>query len=289
MNKKLITIIMIICMISLIVTGCENNIVEKSIDQAKRQIESKEYDKALISLQTALDEEKESKEASELFSIVNNYQKAKELAIDGNYEEAKKVIDKIDSKYMNYAIRDDVELLKQQIKDRIKESELVNDNLSKLLILIDEKNYEDSNILVEEIYKSVLNQEQKNKLDVLKARIESELYEIEEQAKVIEESKLEQTETEVEESTFTKRRAIEFLCESNSFYKEFDIIDDSGQYYFGKGENKVISISLWECEYNSSNGLRYYSYSLDDLEMIEQGGTGTIEHGYIYENGTIEY
>lgn len=218
MRKKLIAFIMLILALGLV--GCGNSIVKKSIEQAKASIESKEYDKALLSLEMALDEDNNNEEAKKLYSIVDKYQKAKKLLEGNNADEAKKSLDEMDSEYVNYTIKEDVDLLKQQVEDKIKEIELVNSNLSKLLNLADEKKYDEANALFEEINKSSLNEEQKTKLDELRTRIDSELAEIEAQKKAEEEARLaeearrlEEERAKLEESnkTITVDKAIELV------------------------------------------------------------------------------
>ena len=118
MRKKLIVGIMLI--LALGITGCGNSIVKKSIEQAKTSIEIKEYDKALLSLEMALDEDNDNEEAKKLYSIVDKYQKSKKLLEENNVDEAKKSLDEINGEYVNYTIKDDVDSLKQQIEDKIK-------------------------------------------------------------------------------------------------------------------------------------------------------------------------
>ena len=93
MRKKLIASIML--MLGLALTGCGNGIVKKSIEQAKSAIEIKEYDKALLSLEIALDEENYNEEVKKLYSIVDKYQKSKKLLEENNIDEAKKSLDNI--------------------------------------------------------------------------------------------------------------------------------------------------------------------------------------------------
>ena len=186
MRKKLIASIML--MLGLALTGCGNGIVKKSIEQAKSAIEIKEYDKALLSLEIALDEDNDNAEAKKLYSIVDKYQKSKKLLEENNIDDAKKSLDHISDEYVNYTIKDDVNSLKQKIEDKIKEIKLIDSNLTKLLGLVDEKKYDEANILFEEINKGSLSEEQKIKANELKTRIDTELVEIETQKKSEEES-----------------------------------------------------------------------------------------------------
>ena len=102
-------------MIGLIFVGCGNSVVKQSIEQAKNAIESKEYHKALASLELALDEDKDNEEANKIYSIVDGYQKAKKLVDENKIIEAKEIIDGINSDYINYAIKEDIDNLKSQV------------------------------------------------------------------------------------------------------------------------------------------------------------------------------
>ncbi|MDZ7548543.1 hypothetical protein, partial [Clostridium perfringens] len=108
MRRKLIPMIIMIIAFTLGLVGCGNSIVKNSIEQAKTEIESKEYDKALASLQLALDEDKDHEEANKLYSIVDEYQKAKKLVDENKIYESKKVLDEIDTEYVNYGIKEDI-------------------------------------------------------------------------------------------------------------------------------------------------------------------------------------
>ena len=77
-------------------------------------------------------------------------------------------------------------------------------NLKKLLTLVDEKNYDEANALVEEINKSSLNDEQKNSVNELKTRIDSEVAEIETQKKAEEDARLKEEAGKAEEQVVKK-------------------------------------------------------------------------------------
>lgn len=61
MSKKLISIVFVVLMTGLTLVGCGNNMVKKSIEQAKVLMESKDYEKAILSLEMALDEDSKNK------------------------------------------------------------------------------------------------------------------------------------------------------------------------------------------------------------------------------------
>ena len=106
---KKILIAGLILSITTLFIGCGNSIVKKSIEQAITAIDNKEYDKALLSLEMALDEDKENEEATKLYKIVGSYQDANSAMEDKNLEEAKKALDSINDDYVNYSIKDDID------------------------------------------------------------------------------------------------------------------------------------------------------------------------------------
>lgn len=189
--RKFITTITLIAL-ALTLTACGNSVVKKSIEQAKAAIENKNYDKALVSLELALDEESDNKQAKQLYSIVDGFQKAKKLVEEDKVNDAKKILDEISTEYSNYAIKEDIDSLKSKLESRIKEIEEVNTKTSNLISLVDGKKCDEAKALIEELNKSKLSGEQKAKVDELKKRIDLELALIEAQKKAEEERKNQQ-------------------------------------------------------------------------------------------------
>jgi uncharacterized protein YecT (DUF1311 family) len=181
---KKITTAIILMLLALSLTGCGNNIVKKSMEQANTAIESGNYDKALIAIELALDEDRGNEKAKKIYSILEGYQKAQKSLEENNIDKAKKVLDGIDGEYSNYAIKKDIDSLKNKVEKKFKEVEAINNNLTKLKGLIGAKKYDEAKTLIEGINKNLLNEEQKNKVDELSSKINSELAEIEAQKKV---------------------------------------------------------------------------------------------------------
>lgn len=141
MSKKLISIVFAVLMTGLTLVGCGNNMVKKSIEQAKVLMESKEYEKAILSLEMALDEDSKNKEANKLYNIINGYQDAKLAKEEDNIKEASSILDAIDKEYVNYSIKKDIDSLKQEVEKHLKETEKVDDLLIKAENLFDKKKY----------------------------------------------------------------------------------------------------------------------------------------------------
>ena len=230
MKKKLLSTIITIFMINSILVGCGNSIVKKSIEQAKTLIENKEYDKAILSLEMALDEDNKNEEANNLYRIVDVYQKAKKLVDDNKIDEAKEVLDEIDVEYINYAVKEDIDSLKQQVEDKLKEIELINGKLTQLSSLVDEKKYDEANILFEEINKNSLNEEQKNKVNELKSRIDSELAEIEAQKKAEEEARLAEEARKEEEARKAEAESQKAITTSKAIELVRNYLINNGKY-----------------------------------------------------------
>lgn len=187
--KRKISIIILLMMLLMIV-GCGNSVVKKSIEQAKTAIENKEYDKALASLQLALDEDKANEEANKLYSIVDGYQKAKKLVDENKITEAKEIIDGINSDYISDAIKADIDNLKSQIDNYLKEVENITISLNEAENMFNNKQYtECKNYINDKILASqYVTDEQKVKAEELVKKSDEAIREIEAQ-RVAEEKK----------------------------------------------------------------------------------------------------
>jgi predicted negative regulator of RcsB-dependent stress response len=171
-NMRRFTAIVTLLLLALTLTACGNSVVKKSIEKAKTAIENKNYDKALASLELALDEESDNKQAKELYSIVDDFQKANKLVTEDKVSDAKKILDGMSTEYSNYAIKGDIDSLKAKVDSRIKEIESVNTEISRLVSLVDEKKYDKAKDLIKELNSYKLSDEQKSKVNELEKRVD---------------------------------------------------------------------------------------------------------------------
>ncbi len=180
-SKTLLTVVVLI--IGLIFVGCGNSVVKKLIEQAKASIESKEYDKALASLELALDEDKDNEEANKIYSIVDGYQKAKKLVDENKITEAKEIIEGINSDCINYVIKDDIDNLRNQIDNYLKEVENITVSLNEAENMFNNKQYaECKNHINDKIIGSqYVTNEQKAKAEELVKKSDEAINEIEAQ------------------------------------------------------------------------------------------------------------
>lgn len=252
MKRKILIIVLL--MMSLIFVGCGNSVVKKSIEQAKTAIESKEYDKALASLQLALDEDKDNEEANTLYSIVDGYQKAKKLVDENKITEAKEIIDGINSDYINYSIKDDIDNLKIQIDNYLKEVENIAALLNEAETMFNNKQYaECKNHINDKILASqYATDEQKVKAEELIKKSDEAINEIEAQRVAEEKKKQEEAKKAEEEKkkqqSSEKRYYVPHLNKSltmdemfNEYNKTaipFDYVDNGNTYMFNPGSAK---------------------------------------------------
>lgn len=121
MKNKLISIILVYAL-SFGLIGCGNDLVHKSIENAKVYMENKEYDKALIALELALDEDTENGQANKLYRILEKYIESKELVDNDKFNEAEEIINKLDySLFTGLPIEEDINSLKEKIDKHNKE------------------------------------------------------------------------------------------------------------------------------------------------------------------------
>lgn len=246
MKSKILSIVGVL-MIGLIFVGCGNSVVKKSIEQAKNAIESKEYDKALASLELALDEDKDNEEANKIYSIVDGYQKSKKLVDENKIIEAKEIIEGINSDYISYAIKDDIDNLKSKINNYLKEVENITALLNEAENMFNNKQYaECKNHINDKILASqYVTDEQKVKADELVKKSYEAINEIEaqriaeekkkkEEAKKLEEEKKHQQSSEKRYYVPHLNKSLtmdEMSDEFNKISRPFDYVGDNGITY----------------------------------------------------------
>lgn len=176
--KKIISIILILLIVTAV--GCGNNIEKKAMDQARLALANKEYDKALASFQLVLDENSENNEAAKIKGIIDTYINAKKLYDNNNLDEADKKISIIHVDYPNYAIKDDVDLLKTDIKNKISSRDKVKNDIAKVEGLVNEKKYDEAKKMLDGFNQSDLDENQKNKINALSSTMTTDLAKVKE-------------------------------------------------------------------------------------------------------------
>ncbi|HII4491364.1 TPA: hypothetical protein ACY4SF_002301, partial [Clostridium perfringens] len=281
-KKKLL--MAIILGLTVLFVGCGNSMTKKSIEQSKTFMQSREYDKAIISLEMALDEDKENEEANKLYKIINSYQKANKALAENNIEEAKKILDSMDDEYLSYSIKDDINSLKKDVENYDSEVQKVNTYLTESESLFNDNKYREckkflmNNILGSEadgIEANKYSTEEQNKKasDMIdkcdKAISDQESKKLAEKEKIEEQRKKEEEKKKEKKSnSFTPEQAISYVV---NIYGPAET----------RMEYKIGSEGL-----KNKNGKNYYEvyYSV----VGSPNYPGADYYGYnVFEDGTV--
>lgn len=114
--NKIISLLMVVG-ISIGLIGCSSSLSKKAIEQGKLAMASQEYDKALSSFEIAINENTKDPEVREMSDIIREYLDIKRYIEREDVEKAEKALDDIDDKYKRYAIKDDVDKLKDELEE----------------------------------------------------------------------------------------------------------------------------------------------------------------------------
>lgn len=287
---KKILIAGLILSITTLFIGCGNSIVEKTIEQAITAINNKEYDKALLSLEIALDEDKENEEATKLYKIVDSYQDANRAMENKNLEESKKALDSINDDYVNYSIKDDIDELKREIENHYKEIDNVNNHLEEAQKIFNDNKYGDckmyllSNILGSEGDNIEPNKyatdEQNQKASDLVEKCELS---IAEEERLAEEARLAEEENRRREEA-SKKEKIYSKSEINSILSSLN----KGSLYSNSSEDEYINGELCymgDIVWNNGNRIRRFLVGSKTLTIYNTIGESK---GSIYENQNFD-
>lgn len=181
-------------LLSIVLVGC-NSEEKKAIEQGKLEFENKNYDNALMHFKQAIDKGSKEEDIITMAEIIEIYNKSIKEMESNNLEEAKKIIDSINSDYINYSIKEDVDNLKEKIDTKLKEEE-INSMISEVDKLIENKDYNSAKISINEIEKNKLSDSQKKYINELSKKIDSEIEKIENAKKEALEEKQNLTEKE---------------------------------------------------------------------------------------------
>lgn len=141
MKKKIIKI-MLTGVVALFLIGCSNSATKK-YENALASLDLKDYQTSISLLKEVLEKDPDNSEAKEIISIISDYQQALELAKEDKLEDAKKILDNLTEVYSNYAIKEDIQILIDDVNKRINDKEvaIIDDMLKKARDLFDDGKY----------------------------------------------------------------------------------------------------------------------------------------------------
>ena len=155
MRRVLSLVLVVVLIFSL--TACRGRSVsDEALEKMEQEIVNKDYDKALAYIEIALEDEKleQRERILTLKSILKDYLLAVDYFEENDLELSKSILDNIDPNYNNYAIKEDIELLKEAIE--LKESEIgYDEKLKEFERLVSEGSLEDARAF----YNSIVNED----------------------------------------------------------------------------------------------------------------------------------
>lgn len=156
--------------------GCGNSEAAKAVEKGKELVNEKEYDKALVSFDMALDSDPRSKEAKSLKEMIEDYLDAEKAFKSGDLNRAQVKIEAIGNKDDSFEdFKKSVAILEKSIEKKEQFDKDLKNDIEKLNKLIDEKNFEEAKRLCKSIEGRQLDEGQKQSFDKIKLRLAAEL------------------------------------------------------------------------------------------------------------------
>lgn len=182
MNKVLS--IILIATIVCVLTGCSNSTEIKAIEQGKLSLANLEYEKALGSFKLAISEGTKNEEINKLVQIIEVFYSSKNLIEENKMEEAKAILAGVDKSYINYAIKGDIETLREEIRTYEENNIVIEEKLEVIEKLISEGRYKDAKVIIDEILSGYTSKSEllKEKIDIQVKIIKDELVKREKEA-----------------------------------------------------------------------------------------------------------
>lgn len=174
LNKRIFIIIGAI-ILSLAFVGCGNDVVTKSLNEAKQDINNKDYAKAIDALEIVIDQDSNNKEANNLMQIVGNYNGAIVHYKAREYKAAEKELNEITADYSNLAIKGDIDELKSEIAFQESKTKVVDEYINKATTLIKQKKYKEADAEIKKIDVNSPSKKQLEKINTLNKTIKENI------------------------------------------------------------------------------------------------------------------
>lgn len=171
---KALILVVLITILSLNLIACSS--FNKALDKGKELINEGQYEKAVVSLELALDENPKNKEAKELKDMIENYLEASKALDEGKIRKAEVKIQNVGEKSNEFPnFKKCVDALNKNIDEKSEYDKDIKSDMEKLEKFIDNKNYSDAVLLTKSLDGRVRTKEQKEKLEQIKLKLISVL------------------------------------------------------------------------------------------------------------------
>lgn len=149
MTRRIMKIISLVVLIFSIISmmGCQkNDLSKKAVEQGKLAMAEHEYNKALSSFELAIDEGLDDDEIVKIMDIIKFYNETKNLIDEEKIDEAEKVLNGIDEDYKKYAIKGDIDALKDSVSSLKEEIDKEETSEKKKVLSVEEASNEYINL-----------------------------------------------------------------------------------------------------------------------------------------------
>lgn len=171
---KALILVVLITILSLNLIACSS--FNKALDKGKELINEGQYEKAVVSLELALDENPKNKEAKGLKDMIENYLEASKALDEGKIRKAEVKIQNVGEKSNEFPnFKKCVDALNKNIDEKSEYDKDIKSDMEKLEKFIDNKNYSDAVLLTKSLDGRVRTKEQKEKLEQIKLKLISVL------------------------------------------------------------------------------------------------------------------
>lgn len=155
--------------------GCNSS--DKAVAKGKKLIDEKQYEKAVVSLELALDDNPKNQEVKELRDMIENYLEAEKAFENGDISKAEIKIEAIGNKDEAYAsFKQSVDNLAKNIEGKDKYDKEIDSDMSKLNEFIDNGSYGDALLLEKSLEGRQMSEAQRESFDKLKIKLTSKAY-----------------------------------------------------------------------------------------------------------------
>jgi len=191
--------ILFILSVMLFLAGCGNEVYDKAMDQAKLAIANGEFDKAMSSLELALDEKPNDEEAKQSYEQLVSLSKVEEATEKGNWEEAITIINELlEDKELPTSIEGQLKEYRKTAEVGLEHDKLVSEKMKEIKELIEKKKFSEAQDAIKEI-----REDESLKTELM--RVSEELTELEKE--VSEEITKQKEQEEAEKARIEKEQA----------------------------------------------------------------------------------
>ncbi|WP_415287818.1 hypothetical protein [Clostridium perfringens] len=239
--KNIFVTTVVFCGFVLVLAGCGNNI-KKQIEKAMNDFNSGHYSEAKEEFNMILKEDSSNSEANLIVSIIDNFENAKKLYENKEYDKSNEEISKIPGDYNKYNIKSDVDDLKENINKKLDEIKQIDNKMNELSNLIDDGKLDDASKKINEFKDKELTEIQNKNLIDLNDKLNKKIEQKKDEEKNTQNKKVNYINTE--ENAIKKVSSVEEIKDliekgiKITYLPSKDIINDKEGIKVDVGENK---------------------------------------------------